>query len=341
MESMEWTNWQANLETIAKRFFVFAYLIEIFGNISRDELMKQAEIYCGDIFYIKDEDNHYTDTWNNTYFPAMLKLCMFFEEKNEGEKKVYLTDAGKDLLYQKVRVKDFFKRQILEYQYYNPKTKGRIPENNLFPYWIILKFLKELIYIDEREAKHGILNISHYDELKIEERILLIKKSREESWNHDKFSKEFITKFGEKSKKAKAWQYERNFMFWSGLAIKDDEHKNAIRVNDNKKIEIDQILSKYPEYKNYSEKEWINEKGRRFIKNHEKEDKKKEKLKVKFFNQNDIDIYEDYLIFKKKDEVNLNDLIFIENKPYLYKIKYKAGSKYYIQVIGSKLKGMN
>lgn len=255
---MEWTNWQVNIEQLLNHFFVFSKYLYLDKNLKRQDLKELCEKdYSGQ----KETIFSYSETWFNTSLPALLKLSLIGEQKY-----LYLSDIGEELFLGKVSFKKIIKRQILEYQYYNPFTssgRGKVEKNSIFPYWLILKFLYCLSYINEIEAKYIILKIGDYSEDNFDENKSLIINSRKTK-NQEEF---FLEKAITKTEKVKAWQYERNILEWTGLCLSSKDKK--LEIIESKKEEVKKIVSKVPLYEEFDKNTWVLKKGRKFNQNFE------------------------------------------------------------------------
>lgn len=253
---MDWTNWQVNIEQLVNHFFAFANIIYLKKRINKNELYEICkESYSSE----KDNIFNYSDTWKNTSLPALLKLCLI----KEIDKEVCLTEIGRQILTREIDLIEGLRRQIIEYQYYNPYTKngkGAVEKNNLFPYWLLLKFLYELETINELEAKYLILKISTYEIEEYKKIIEIILESRKA----EEQEKYFKDKGIKSSEKVKAWQYERNIMEWTGLC---EVNGKTLSLNQEKLEEIKNIVEKIPEFLDLELKEWQDLKGRKFKKN--------------------------------------------------------------------------
>lgn len=268
---MDWKNWQGNIESILHYFLAMAQPIKFNGPMTRNSLLEYCEkTYTGFPQGVSSSNQlnwAYSTTWKNTYLPAMLKLAMF-QERNG---KLELTPAALQLLEHKVSPTIFFQRQLIEYQYINPKQEGELNvlknhiDCNLFPYWVLLKFLRELKKITKEEAIYILLKLDNYSEQILEKTINKVNELRQLQADNseDEFKRLLEQRFGPRNSFNKAWQYERNFLKWTGFAL-DGENQSLI-LNRSRSEELDLWLDRYPtyiEYKTYDS--WVQYHGRSF-----------------------------------------------------------------------------
>lgn len=303
---MDWKTWQGNIETLYKYFLAVSQPILLYGPMKRNEIISYCERSYSelpeDINFGEDILTKYKTTCNNTYIPAMFKLGLL----RENGKNITFTDAAKQLLDSEVTPLEFFRRQIIEYQYKNP-YQPEVPDCNLFTNWILLRFLRDLKTIECEDAIYVILKLDNYSEEKYQSAISDITELRtiKSTTPVSNLDTALEVRFGPKNSFDKAWQYERNYLKWTGFS-QDGKNKSIILLN-NDPSELDNILSVYPTYRTYgSKKEYSDFVGRSFNK----------KPKIFFFKQDasldaNISITENKLILEttRPDNIKKNDTL--------------------------------
>lgn len=251
---MDWKTWQGNIETLYKYFLAVSQPILLYGPMKRNEIIDYCvESYSDlpeDINFGEDILTKYNDTCNNTYLPAMFKLGLLREEG----KSITFTAAGRQLLNSEVTPLEFFRRQIIEYQYKNPYQPD-VPNCNLFTNWILLRFLRDLQTIEYEDAIYIILKLDNYSEEIYQSALSDVNELRriKSTTLAANLDNTLETRFGPKNSFKKRWQYERNYLKWTGFS-KDGGNKSVILLNNNLH-ELDSILSVYSTFRTYRSKE--------------------------------------------------------------------------------------
>lgn len=337
---MDWKNWQGNIESIFNYFLGFSQPLLNFGPLTRDLLIK----YCKSNYKKLDESFkfdlnwNYSDTWNNTYLPAMFKLGLLQEQNGY----IFFTEAGKQLATFQITGTEFFKRQLIEYQYVNPYQDNSIRslnDCNLFPYWFLLKLLNDLEYLTYNEAVYIVLKIPKYDSQIYTNTVNSILKLREieNTTSSEELDDALKNEFGEKISRAKAWQYERNFLKWTGFCI--EESNKTIKIDSSKKYELTKIVNKEPLFINFIDKSHYSKYfGRSFnINYYYIQEDEQHILKSKSNNEislevSDCEIYnpKDIILFSEinnnyalNDVWSVSDISYSENNCLLTLIKIK------------------
>lgn len=297
---MNWKTWQGNIETLYKYFLGVSQPILLYGPMKRNEIIE----YCvqsysdlpKDINFGVDILTKYETTCNNTYIPAMFKLGMLKEDGN----LIDFTPAAKQLINSEITPLEFFRRQIVEFQYKNPYQED-VPDCNLFTNWILLRFLGDLHTIEKEEALYVILKLNNYDEQIYQNALNDINELRriKSTTPAANLDNALTTRFGQKNTRSKAWQYERNYLKWTGFC-KDGSNSSVILLTDTLE-ELSNYLSEYPTYRSYiSKQEYSAFVGRAFDKS----------TKIFLFNQDtsldlNVNITDNKLVLETKRVNNI------------------------------------